>query len=330
MIQPHKLIFVTLLLIHPLIAIDYSWISSLAYEREPQAKSSLRIKDCLQEEGLLLEYALLLQLLHPQTPQIDLYQENLYQIKQWKHSRLHKELSLAHQIDRLSLHGSCKSLDYSLGRQAIHIGYANSIQPMDFLKNYDPNRLEEIKGIDAIRARLSLSDLSELDAAFIAGKNLSQNQGFLKAQLHTDFASIVLAGMQKQSQNILGFALQKDLFDATGLIEASYQKHLGLQITSGLSYSWTSDLFIALEYHFRETLTKDAIEKHNLALISSYQLSALKQLKLQTLLTLQNPCQSNLHASYQQSLSENQDLQLSLTYAKKSPTHLSLSLLCYF
>ncbi|NKB68512.1 MAG: hypothetical protein GKR89_15735 [Candidatus Latescibacteria bacterium] len=172
--------------------------------------------------------------------------------------------SLGHNLDRALLIFSPAWGDIYLGRQAVAFGAARTINPTDVIAPFAYASLdkEERIGVDALRARLPLGDLSELDGGIILGDGLAldQSAAFLRLRLYgwqTDWVPTLVLFKENL---LVGFDLARPLGGAGWWLESAYTwsnvlkkeapDDTYLRLSTGFDYSFTPRLYGALEYHF--------------------------------------------------------------------------------
>jgi hypothetical protein len=108
-------------------------------------------------------------------------------------------------LDRFFFVLSTGDFDIQLGRQPIAFGNGRSVNPTDLFSPFSTQAIdtEERSGVDALRVRYALGELSELDVAYIAGENAvpATSAGYLRFKSHianTDW-SILAASYQKNA-----------------------------------------------------------------------------------------------------------------------------------
>jgi hypothetical protein len=172
---------------------------------------------------------------------------------------------LYHNLDRLSATIRTKLGDLIIGRQPVAWGSGKVTNPTDVLAPFSFYELdkEERLGVDAVRFRMSLSALSELDAGYVFGEHLrfSRSAFFLRNRLHvlkTDL-SFVLVGFQEDL--LLGVDLARGVggsgvwLEAAGVFPDALSRlspkppSYG-RLTAGIDRSLSSRLYGFLEYHF--------------------------------------------------------------------------------
>lgn len=175
---------------------------------------------------------------------------------------------LQQNIDRFMFTYSGQSYDLIFGRQPIAFGAARVINPLDVLApfTYQELDVEERFGIDAIRCRIPLGSMSELDVGLVCGDdaNSDNNAAFIRGRgylLNTDFSAMTLFFRQNL---LIGFDIARSIRDAGFWFEAAYvfdtlfddtQRNKSddyLRISTGLDYNLTAKLYGYVEYHFNE------------------------------------------------------------------------------
>ena len=112
-------------------------------------------------------------------------------------------VGIYHNLDRASVQFSTDFADFSIGRDAIAWGSARIINPTDVVAPYTYDQLdtEDRVGVDAIRMRIPVGVMGEVDTGYIFGSEFDFDKSavFLRTQLNaaeTDF-SILLLEFQK-------------------------------------------------------------------------------------------------------------------------------------
>jgi len=174
------------------------------------------------------------------------------------------DLQLLQNLDRAFLTWSPNFADIYIGRQPIAFGSARVINPTDILTSFtsvELNREERI-GIDAVRMRLPLGTLSEMDVGVVSGDDFSikESAAFVRGRFsvrETDIAPLVIAF----KQNLLAGLDAAGSLGGAGLwLECAYvfadifKDHDAgqdyLRVSTGIDYSITEDLYAYIEYHF--------------------------------------------------------------------------------
>ncbi|MCG9126932.1 hypothetical protein JT359_04955 [Candidatus Poribacteria bacterium] len=190
-------------------------------------------------------------------------------------------IGIYHNLDRASLYYSTDFADISIGRDAIAWGSARVINPTDVVAPFSFDQLdtEDRVGVDAVRLRIPIGVLGEVDTGYVIGENFDYDKSalFLRTQLNaieTDF-SITLIHFQR---NLLtGIDITRGIGGAGFWLEVAYvatQQFLNgnsgsenyLRSSIGLDYSFDGTVFTFIEYHYNGAGTKnpdDYIENVN-------------------------------------------------------------------
>ncbi len=232
-------------------------------------------------------------------------------------------VGIYHNLDRASVQFSTDFADFSIGRDAIAWGSARIVNPTDIIAPYTYDQLdtEDSVGVDAIRVRIPVGVMGEIDAGYIFGPDFEFDKSavFLRTQLNaveTDF-SILLLEFQKDL--LVGLDVARGIGGAGFWLETAYvfaepfddepntiDNYLRTSI--GLDYSFGGETYTFIEYHFNgagatepenflTNLEEPAYTRggvyllgiHYLAPGVAYQLTPLISLSGQILLNLSDP-----------------------------------------
>ncbi|MBS3817922.1 hypothetical protein KGY73_00225 [bacterium] len=174
--------------------------------------------------------------------------------------------ALLNNLDRFFFTMRLNFADVYIGRQAISWGSARVINPSDVIAPFAFNELdvEERRGVDALRVRIPLGMMDELDIGFVAGKNfdLKESAYFLRSKFYvyrTDFSLLL---MNFKQHLMMGFDAARSIGGTGGWFEAAYvipfyknkdshpKETNYLRISTGLDYNLSSKTYGFLEYHF--------------------------------------------------------------------------------
>ncbi|MBF0299560.1 MAG: hypothetical protein HQK51_12620 [Oligoflexia bacterium] len=209
-------------------------------------------------------------------------------------------MTLAQNLDRLFINYSfLGSNNISLGRQPVAFGSSKMVNPTDVLVPFTYQELdkEERIGVDAIRANISISALSMLDAGHVFGDNLnfSKSSTFLRWKLNLFETDISTMFMKFKKNLLIGMDLARNIGDASGWLEAAYvlPKYFDdfsnsgsdngsdndsdndsdknyFRGTLGMDYKLTPLIYSYLEYHYNSAGTLDTEKYISLALKTAY------------------------------------------------------------
>jgi hypothetical protein len=192
-----------------------------------------------------------------------------------------RHIALGQNLDRASATLRFSSADFTVGRQAIAWGSARVINPTDVLAPFTFETLdtEDRIGVDAVRARIPLGTLSEIDTGYVFGKDLEFDNSafFARTGLHavrTDFSALF---MGFRGNLLLGFDLARPVGGAGFWLETAYvfADTLGgedaevqenyFRTSSGVDYNLTGNTYAFIEYHFNgagAALPRDYVKQY--------------------------------------------------------------------
>ena len=171
-------------------------------------------------------------------------------------------------LDRLFLSLKTKWGDISVGRQPIAWGSARVVNPTDIIAPFSFNELdkEERYGVDAVRWRVPLGTMSEIDAGYVFGRRFAFDKSafYLKARAPLLGMDVTALGLVFRENALIGLDVAGSIggagawleaaavipdalgsADTTGPAEKSYYR-----LSAGLDGSPSSRLYGFLEYHF--------------------------------------------------------------------------------
>lgn len=171
-----------------------------------------------------------------------------------------------HNLDRLFITLKTRFADIFIGRQAIAWGSSYVINPTDTIAPFTFNELdtEERRGVDAVRVRIPLGMMDELDFGYIFGKDFetADSAFYLRAKIYLLKTDIALLSMGFRENLMLGFDLSRSIGGAGFRFETAYVKpgyfnkaEKGkeedyLRASVGLDYNFSGKLYSFVEYHF--------------------------------------------------------------------------------
>ena len=174
-------------------------------------------------------------------------------------------VGIYHNLDRASLHFSTDFADFSVGRDAIAWGSARVVNPTDVVAPYTYDQLdtEDRVGVDAVRVRIPVGVMGEIDAGYISGTDFDFNKSavFFRTQLNaaeTDFSILLL---EFQRDLLIGLDVARGIGGAGFWLETAYvlaepfddvpdASEDYLRTSVGLDYSFGGETYAFIEYHF--------------------------------------------------------------------------------
>lgn len=174
-------------------------------------------------------------------------------------------VGIYHNLDRASVQISTDFADISIGRDAIAWGSARVINPTDVVAPYTHDQLdtEDRVGVDAIRVRIPIGALGEVDIGYIFGTDFDFEKSaiFLRTQMNafeTDF-SILL--MEIQRDLLIGIDITRGIAGAGFWLESAFvltdvfneqadSADNYIRTSVGLDYSFNGETYTFIEYHY--------------------------------------------------------------------------------
>jgi len=174
--------------------------------------------------------------------------------------------TLGQNLDRTSLTLSFPMADIIIGRQAIAWGSARVINPTDVLApfTFDTLDTEDRIGIDAVRTRIPIGTLSEIDVGYIFGKDFkfTNSAFFARTGFNTFRTDISLILMGFRENLLLGVDLARPIGGAGYWLETAYvfsgffdeeyteTERDYFRASMGLDYNLSARMYGFLEYHY--------------------------------------------------------------------------------
>lgn len=177
-----------------------------------------------------------------------------------------EHFALNQNLDRAMVTIHTNPADIIIGRQSIAWGSARGVNPTDVLAPFTFETLdtEDRIGIDAVRARIPLGTLSEIDAGYVFGKDFKlENSAFYgRAAFNVQGTDVSLLAMDFRENLLAGVDLAGAIGGAGFWIETAYvfvdafgdrdnsRKGNYFRSSTGMDYSFGSKSYAFLEYHF--------------------------------------------------------------------------------
>jgi len=182
-------------------------------------------------------------------------------------------LSLRHELDRASFNVAFGSADVTVGRQAVGWGRGLYFSVVDVFAPFSPleSDREWRRGIDAIRVRVPLRELSSLDAVYAFGE--SQDESAILARIHGyvgNFDGELVVG-ERRTEQVYAASLSVPLFDAEIHGEAGVflddERETAAKALVGASRSFDvmAGLYVVAEYHYSGYGVEDVTDMDSLA-----------------------------------------------------------------
>lgn len=194
---------------------------------------------------------------------------------------------LFHNLDRLFVMKRFSWADLYIGRQAVAWGPARIINPTDIIAPFSFNQLdtEERRGVDAVRLRIPLGMMDELDLGVVAGRDFKPgtSAAFLRWKFYLWQTDISLLSLAFRRHLLIGFNLARAVGGAGAWCETALvfpqifeddpliQEDRYFRLSAGLDYNLTSRLYGFAEYHFSSAGSDQPRSYFNLFSTSAFQ-----------------------------------------------------------
>jgi hypothetical protein len=176
-----------------------------------------------------------------------------------------RNFALSQNLDRAVITFHTQAADIAVGRQPIAWGSARAVNPTDVLAPFTFETLdtEDRIGIDAVRVRVPLGTLSEIDTGYVFGRDFKfANSAFYgRTKFNVYQADISLLLMDFRENLLAGLDLTHSIGGAGFWLETAYvsvnafSRNAGrsgnyFRASTGLDYSFSSKTYGFIEYHF--------------------------------------------------------------------------------
>jgi len=175
-------------------------------------------------------------------------------------------------LDRLYTAIELPFADVLIGRQPIAWGSAHAVNPTDVFAPFMMDALdtEDRPGVDAIRARIPLGMMSELDIGALPGEKWSEETAaaFARGKFYIAQTDFALTGILFRQDLLLGLDITRAIGGAGTWLELalvqpaitidSLEKSLYGRLSVGAEYVFGGETYVFGEYHFNEPGEKDA------------------------------------------------------------------------
>ncbi len=178
-----------------------------------------------------------------------------------------ESFGLYHNLDRAYLSLALPFADLYVGRQAIAWGSAKVINPLDVIAPFTFNELdtEERIGVDAVRLRIPIGFMGEIDAGYVTGKDMKykNSAAFLRGKTYVMQTDISAMAALFRENLMVGADLARSLGGAGVWLEAAYvfinpfkqNRPTGYDYfrgAAGADYSFSDGTYAFLEVHYSE------------------------------------------------------------------------------
>lgn len=174
-------------------------------------------------------------------------------------------LGLLQNLDRMNAAVHFGPADLFIGRQAIAWGSGRVINPTDVIAPFTFESLdtEDRRGVDAVRTRIPVGWMGELDTGFLFGENKAwTNAAYIRARQYLWQTDVTVLVMEFQGHALAGWDFTRSIDGAGAWLEAALvlpdafrdrsinRNRSYWRVTAGSDYSFSDGLYAFLEYHF--------------------------------------------------------------------------------
>jgi len=175
--------------------------------------------------------------------------------------------NLHHNLDRLLVTIRFKGADLFIGRQAVAWGSARTVNPTDIIAPFTFNELdtEERRGVDALRLRIPLGMMDELDMGWVMGSDFATAASafFLRGKFHLLSTDVALILTAFRNHFMAGVDLARSIGGAGVWLEAAWVRPWlfnaenpaaddtpYFRFSTGVDFHFSGNVHAFAEYHF--------------------------------------------------------------------------------
>lgn len=200
---------------------------------------------------------------------------------------------LFHNLDRCFVTIKTARADIMIGRQAIAWGSARFVNPTDVVAPFVFNELdtEERRGVDALRVRVPLGMMDELDIGYIAGSDFEFETSafFLRGKFYLLKTDVSLLFLGFRENLLLGVDIARSIGGAGFWFEAAYvmpdafvngndvpssdtmDESRYFQASIGMDYNFSGKTYGFFEYHFNSAGKSDPGDYQSFFMTAAFQ-----------------------------------------------------------
>lgn len=184
-----------------------------------------------------------------------------------------ENLAVYHNLDRAFVSIYLPFGDVYAGRQAISWGSAHVINPTDIIAPYSVSNLntKEKRGVDALRLRMPVGAMGEIDIGYVAGDEFKLNESavFARTRFYAAGTDIALLAMDFQENLLIGGDATRSIGGAGSWIEAAYvvpdafsgndpaAEQQYVKVSAGMDYNFGPKFYGYAEYHYNSAGKSD-------------------------------------------------------------------------
>ena len=170
-------------------------------------------------------------------------------------------------LDRANVTARLSFADVIVGRQAIAWGSARVINPTDVIAPFTYSELdtEDRPGVDAVRVRIPIGALSEVDAGYVFGRDFAVDRSafFARGQFNVSEIDMSPLFVYFREQLLVGIDVVRGLGSVGTWIEGTRVFSMGrdasdyFRVSTGMDYSFGGETYGFIEYHFNGAGVRD-------------------------------------------------------------------------
>jgi hypothetical protein len=180
-----------------------------------------------------------------------------------------ESFGLFQNLDRFAVTIKTGAADIILGRQAIAWGSARIVNPTDIFAPFAFNELdkEERTGVDALRVRVPLGAMDELDMGVVAGDGFKTGTSafYIRGKLRAFKTDVSAMATAFRRHLLLGLDLARSIGGAGAWLEAAYVVPSAFvrngtagdpnyfRASAGVDYNFSAKTYGFAEYHFNSS-----------------------------------------------------------------------------
>ena len=220
------------------------------------------------QDPLLFQESIFFASLDPFSYRVDDFRERLYPGQ----GKAVSSFGIFHNLDRCFLTIKTPVADIFVGRQAIAWGSGRFVNPTDVIAPFAFNELdtEERRGVDAVRVRVPLGMMEELDFGYIPGKDfkIENSAIYARGKLYFLKTDISLLLMDFRENLLVGLDITRSIGGAGAWLEAAVvdpdffdkdnelapmtkkYRETYFRASLGMDYNFSGTFYGFCEYHF--------------------------------------------------------------------------------
>ena len=172
-------------------------------------------------------------------------------------------------LDRASVIARLPFADVIVGRQAIAWGSARVVNPTDVIAPFTYGELdtEDRPGVDAVRVRVPIGALSEVDVGYVFGRDFAVDRSafFVRGQFNVAETDVSPLFVRFREQQLVGIDVARGIGSVGAWIEGARVFTMEqddaisdyFRVSTGMDYSFGGETYGFIEYHFNGAGVRD-------------------------------------------------------------------------